>query len=183
MDHPSEFDLTNMPQREGGGEIRFTGMEFLDPHGHPKVIIRSGDSMKVRLYYKVHRPASNPEFYFRIRNEFGEKVATLSTSLSGHELPTLSPGTGYVDLDIDFLNVNPDRYYITVYVINSKDLVDNKVTCYDSIERCAVMDVDVSDYYGSGKGIDKFWGVMFLPCKWSFSGMNADNSDFRGIRT
>ena len=172
LDNSSTFDLTNMPHREGGGEIQFTGMEYLDPSGQPKGKIRSGDSMKVRLYYKVCKPATKPEFYFKIRNEFGEKVATMSTSLSGHELPTLNPGSGYVDLDIDFLNLNPDRYYITVYVINSADAVDDKVICYDSIERCAVMDVDTYDYYGSGKGIDKFWGVMFLPCKWSFDGLN-----------
>jgi lipopolysaccharide transport system ATP-binding protein len=174
LNHPSEFDLTNMPHREGGGEIRFTGMEFLDLQERPKVTVQSGDSVKVRLYYTVHKPAAKPEFYFRIRNEIGEKVATMSTSLSGHELPTLYPGQGYVDLDIDFLNINPDRYYITVYAINTTDREDGETICYDSIERCAVLDVSVSDYYGSGKGIDKYWGVMFLPCKWSFNGIKSD---------
>jgi ABC-type multidrug transport system ATPase subunit len=48
----SGFDLTHVPNRQGSGDIRFTGIEFLGLDGHPKKSICSGDGLKVRLYYQ-----------------------------------------------------------------------------------------------------------------------------------
>jgi lipopolysaccharide transport system ATP-binding protein len=169
LEQQSGFDLTNVPKREGSGDIRYTGIEFLDPDRHPIKSIRSGDRLKVRLYYQVNELISKPEFYFRIRNEFGEKIATLSSFLSGHEIPALYPGTGYIDVDIDFLNIMPNRYYVTVYILNKNGNVNSNVI--DSIEHAGTLDVDISNYYGSDRGIDKWWGIMFIPCRWNFEGM------------
>ncbi len=166
----SGFDLTHVPNRQGNGDIRFTGMEFLDLDGQPKKSICSGDRLKVRLYYQGNKPISKPEFYFRIRNEFGEKIATLSPFLSGNKIPTLYPGIGYIDVDIDFLNLMPDRYYITIYILQDDGNIENHIV--DSIEHAGTFDVEVSNYYQSNRGIDKWWGIMFLPCKWNLEGMN-----------
>ncbi len=65
IDHPSVFDLTNMPHREGGGELRYTSMEFLDQYGQPKTVIRSGDTLKVRFYYRVYKPVERNGILFR----------------------------------------------------------------------------------------------------------------------
>lgn len=175
----SGFDLTHVPNRQGSGDIRFTGMEFLDQDGHTKKSIRSGDSLKVRLYFQGNKTISKPEFYFRIRNEFGEKIATLSPFLSGNEIPTLYPGAGYLDVDIDFLNIMPDRYYITVYILHDNGIINNN--CVDSIEHAGTIDVEVSNYYQSDRGIDKWWGIMFLPCKWNFDGMKISGKSAQGI--
>jgi lipopolysaccharide transport system ATP-binding protein len=166
----SGFDLAHVPDRLGSGEIRYTGIEYLDLDGNPKKSIRSGDGVKIRLHFQGTRPVSNPQFYFRIRNEFGEKIATLSPYLSGQEIPMLYPGAGHVDLDIDFLNLMPDRYFITASILHDNGIVNNH--CVDSIEHAGTLDVEISDYYHSAKGIDKWWGVMFLPCRWNLAGMN-----------
>jgi lipopolysaccharide transport system ATP-binding protein len=168
----SGMDLTNFPHRTGTGDIQYTGIEFLNPDGEPKELISSGDSLRVRLHYRVYKPVSKPDFYVRIFTDLGGKVATLSSYLSGHEIPMLYPGTGYVDVDVDFLNLMPDRYYLTPY-INSRDTPDKKPLNHDSCDRCAEIEVKVYDYYRSGRGgIDKFWGVIFLPCKWNFEGLH-----------
>jgi hypothetical protein len=169
----SGLDLTDFPKRTGTGDIQYTGMEFLTPEGNPKESISSGDSLKVRLHYRVYKPVSKPDFYIRIFTDMGAKVATLSSYLSGHKIPMLYPGTGHVDVDIDFLNIMPDRYFLTPY-INSRDDSNKKPIGHDSLDRCATIDVEAFDYYRSGRGgIDKFWGVMFLPCKWNFEGLNV----------
>ena len=167
-DQQTGFDLTNVPKRQGSGEIRYTGIVFLDSQGNPKIPVFSGESLKVRLCYQVNEQIDKPEFYFIIRNEFGEKVATLSPFLSGHEISTLYPGAGYFEADINFLNIMPDRYYISV-LIDSINIKDDVV---DSVENAATLDVEVSNKYNCDKGINKWWGMVILPCKWNFSGMN-----------
>lgn len=166
----SGFDLTHVPDRQGSGEIQYTGIEFQTQDGKPKKHIFCGDSLKVRLHYKIHKPVSTPNFYLRFRNEFGEKVATLSTFFSGHEISILYPGTGYVDLYLDLLNIMPDRYYINVW-INSYNVENNEIL-YDDINYCATLDVEYLDIYRSGRGIDKTWGTVFMPCRWNFEGLN-----------
>ena len=166
----SKFDLTNVTHRQGNGKIRYTGIEFLDKNGDPKDVIRCGDSVKVRLHYQVFEPAPKPEFYFRFYTDSGVKVATFGTLLSGHEIPILYPGKGRIDVDIDFFNLMPDRYYISAWINSTNVLINDTEIQYDGLERCTAVDVEPSDYYQSGKGIDKWWGVMFIPCVWNFDG-------------
>ena len=176
-EHQTRFDLTQLRNRPGGGEIRFTRIEYLTLDGQPKKNIYSGDRLKVRLYYQVHKAIAKPEIYFRIRNEYGDKIATLSPFLSGHDIPMLHPGSGYIDLDIEFLNLMPDRYFITAYILNDNGIINNYIV--DDVEHAATLDVEVSNYYNSEKGIDKWWGVMFLPCEWKLEEMNLRESSGR----
>jgi lipopolysaccharide transport system ATP-binding protein len=181
LEHPTIFDLTPATNREGSGEIRFTRIEYLDLDGQAKSTIRSGDSMKVRLFFQVNKTFTKPEFYFRIRNEFGEKVTTLSPFLSGNEMTTLHPGNGYVDVDIKFLNLMPDRYYITIYILVESGKIDKNLV--DGIEHAATLDVEVSNYYNSDRGIDKWWGVLFLPCEWNLNGMSDCSTALDQLQT
>lgn len=171
----ASFDLTDVPHREGSGEIRYTGIEFLELDGQPKEHIHSGDSLKVRLHYQVHKPISKPEFYFRFYTDLGVRVATFGTSLSGHEIQTLYPGAGHIEVDIDSLNIMPDRYYLNLWINSTNVIITETDTTHDGLERCTALDVEGSDYYRSGKGIDKWWGVMFIPCKWNLEGMNISD--------
>jgi hypothetical protein len=175
------FDLTNVPDRRGSGDIRFTGIGYFSKDGHPKEYIHTGDSLKVRLYYKVNKPVSYPNFYFRILNGLGDKVATLGTFLSGHEIPTLYPGNGFIDVDIESLNIMPDRYYIDIYINSDHKIINDKSFLYDHLKYCATLDVEVSDLYNSGKVIDKWWGIIFLPCKWDFKGLNSSEESVTDI--
>ena len=169
IQHSTGNDLTNVYQREGSGEIRFTRIEYLDPDGQPKNLIRSGESLKVRLYFQVHQSVSNPSIYFRIYGDKGIRVATFGNLISGQPIPRLHPGTGYVDLDIDFLNFMPDRYYLNL------EIRDDKKKYIDHLVHFSFIDVEVSNYYKSGMGIDKNLGITFLPYKWDFGGI--DNND------
>jgi lipopolysaccharide transport system ATP-binding protein len=168
----AEYDLSLVQQRQGSGEIRYTRMEYLDRDGQPKKVIRSGDSLKMRLYFQVNKPVTSPDFRIRIYTVMGSQLTTLCTNLSGYETPILYPGNGHIDVDIEFLNVMPDRYYLTLSIFNENEVITSNALSYDKLERCAVLDVEGSNYYNTGKGIDKWWGVMFLPNKWNFEGFN-----------
>ena len=161
--HATGFDLTKAFEREGTGEIRFTKMEYLNADGTPKNLIRSGDSLKVRIHYQVYQPVSNPDFNFRIYTERGGKVASFGNLILGDNLSMLSLGVGYADIDIDNLNIMPDRYFINLWVYGGKEK-----EYIDHIVFCSTLDVEASNYYKTGRGIDKGWGITFLQYKWKF---------------
>ena len=167
----ARFDLNNIPNRSGSGEIRYTAIEFMTFNGQPKDHIYSGENLKVRLYYQVYQPISKPEFYFNIKTDVGSRVTAFGTSLSGHVLQTLYPGKGYIDVDIDALNILPDSYYINMWInTNKKYITDNDIN-HDGIEHAAVIDIEVPESHKYDPLYDKWWGVMFATCKWNFDGM------------
>jgi lipopolysaccharide transport system ATP-binding protein len=157
----SGMDLSHIESRHGNGDIRFTRIEFLDGGGNPLPIIRAGDSLTIRFHFLAHKPITNPSFGFRMFIEFGTLVNEFSTWAAGVDTSTVLPGPGFIDLDIDFLNLMPSRYHLSLWVTTQ-----NAVP-YDGLENCITMDVEVSDYYKSGKGIDRRYGIMFFPCRWN----------------
>lgn len=171
MTPKSKFDLSNIPNRSGSGEIRYTAIEFMTIDGHLKDHIYSGESLKVRLHYQVYQPISKPEFYFNIKTDVGSRVTAFGTSLSGHVIQTLYPGKGYIDVDVDTLNILPDNYYMNMWInTNKKYITDNDIN-HDGIEHAAVIDIEVPDSHKYDPLYDKWWGVMFTKCKWNFDGM------------
>ena len=169
MQNTMKYDFRNLFEREGSREIRYTGLEFLDTDGQLKTIVRSGDNLTVRLFYEVQEPVLNPKFYFTMYNDKGARIATFGSSISGHYINKLLPGNGYVDIKIDSLNLMPDRHYFSFWIVG-----DSERKYFEHIPWCARLDVEFSNYFNSGKGIDKELGYVFFPCKWSFSGATTD---------
>lgn len=162
-----KYDFRNLREREGSGAIRYTGLEFLNAGGNLKTLVRSGDSLRIRLFFEVFEPVSNPKFFFTFFNEKGARIATFASSFSGYHIPKLFPGQGHIDVDIDNMNIMPDRYYFSFWIFG-----DNEKKYIDRIPKCAWIDVEYSNYYNTGKGIDKQYGFIFLPYKWNNVEMN-----------
>lgn len=154
------LDSFSTQSRRGSGEVRYTKIEFLSSDGKPLKIIRSGDSLTVRLHFHSDKRIPNPHFGIEIYTDLGVLVTAASTWAAGLDTPFLSRGDGYVDLEIDWLNLMPDRYYISLWLESMGPI------SYDLLDRCATFDVEVSNFYQSGRGIHKRSGVIFLPCKW-----------------
>ncbi len=143
--------------------------KFLSLDGNPKTIVRSGDSMKFRLHYEAHKLVLNPRFQVSINTEKGARIATFGSDISGNYVDKLPPGKGYIDLDIDTLYVMPDRYFFNIWIFG-----DRKKSYYERMLWCAMMDVEFSNYYKTGKGIDKELGHVFMPCRWNMYGIAKD---------
>jgi lipopolysaccharide transport system ATP-binding protein len=154
-------DLRQIVSRSGTGEVQFTSMEFLDADRHPKPVICSGDKLVIRCHYRVRTPVQNPHFGFELHTELGTHVTDISTWSTGLDIPELTEGQGHADLEIDFLNLMPGRYYVSLWLESVGGLR------YDLLNRCAAMDVETSDYYNSGRGIEGQFGLVFFPCRWT----------------
>jgi len=165
-------DLRDFQGRGGIGGIRYSGIEFLGSDRQPLALIRSGDPLVVRLHYEADRRIPNLiVFGFRLFTDLGTLVTDLSTASTGTHIFDLPPGQGYLDVEIDFLNLMPATYSMSLWLHNSSNVI------YDVLEHCLNLDVHVSDFYGSGKGITSTNGIMFLPFRWHLDGMHDSGQE------
>jgi lipopolysaccharide transport system ATP-binding protein len=157
-------DLRHLKTRRGRGGIRFVGVEFLDSDGSPKKVICSGDPLTVRIHYHAERRVSSPYFGLKIYTELGTLISDVNTWSTGFEIPFISPGDGYIDLTIESLRFVPSRYHASLWSASVGPI------WYDVVDRCVVFDVEASDVYNSGRGIDSRVGIIYLPCTWRHNG-------------
>ncbi len=160
-------DLRELQGRRGSGEARFTGVEFFSSDREPVALIRAGESMHVRLHYQARQRVMHPHFGFEIHTDLGTLVADVNTWSAGIEIPCLEPGEGYVDLELQCLNLIPSRYYVSLWLESVGGVT------YDYLDRCTTFDVEVSDFHGSGKGMDGRFGIICLANRWSLEGLNG----------
>ena len=159
-----DSDLRSIDTRIGTGEVRYTRIEFLGPDRKPQDLFRCGDSFVVRLYYHAEKRIRNPHFGLELYTETGTLITSLNTWNVGFETPFLPPGEGCIELEVASLNLMPGRYLISLWL-------DGIRVHYDRLDYCAKLDVEASDYYGTGRGMDRrIWGIVIVPRTWKLSG-------------
>jgi lipopolysaccharide transport system ATP-binding protein len=160
--------LAGIENRAGNGKIQFTGAEFLSREGIPLKVIRSGDAIVVRLRYCAHQPIAFPCFGFRLYTEFETMVTEVATSHHGIYISSVDPGEGYVDLEIDSLNLMAAKYKLSLWLT---DMPGQLV--YDNIEHAVTFEVEGANLFQSGKAMDGRQGIVFFPQKWNLAGMSG----------
>jgi lipopolysaccharide transport system ATP-binding protein len=161
-------DLDDTRSRAGSGEIRYTGIEFLSLDGQPQPLTRSGDGLRVRFHYRAQKPIPYPSFGFRLNTEMGTLVTDTSTWHHCLDFPELPAGEGYLDLEIDILNLLPGRFYFSLWITGLSN------TVYDAVEHCACLEVELANVYRSGRSIDGRFGIVYFPQKWNLQGMHCE---------
>lgn len=151
--------LDSIESRSGNGDGRFTSIEFMNGDGEITNYIRSGDKLTVRLHYRAHRRLVDLVTGINILNEYGTLIAASNNWATGDDIAVVEVGDGYADFEIDCLYLLPGRYYLSLWLGKWSNL-------HDVLKNCIHFDVDPSDYYGSGRGIDSSFGVLFLPSRW-----------------
>ena len=155
------YDLSHIENRSGNGEIRYTRIEFLGSDRKPQKLIKSGDPLVARLHYHAKKRIHAPCFALEFFSEYGTKVTSFNTWSSGFEIPFLTSGDGYIELEVDHLNIFGARYYISLWSASAGNL------WYDRLDQCAVIDVAPSDIYHSGREMTRqHFGLAIFPCKW-----------------
>jgi lipopolysaccharide transport system ATP-binding protein len=158
-------DLRHIEPRLGNGQVRFTGIEFLSPDGAPQPVTRSGDGVVLRLRYHAFEAVAYPSFGFRLFTELGTMLTETSTWHNGIGIPELSPGDGYVDVELKTVNLLPGSYSLSLYVAVDPAHV------FDGLEHCARLEVEAGNVYRSGRVIDSRHGLLFFPQEWRLHGL------------
>ena len=152
-------NLANVESRTGNGDARFTHMAFLNEAGEPTNYIRSGDRLTLRFNYRANKVLREFVVDIHIYNEYGTLVTSSSNWATGDDIPLVEPGDGFADFEIDCLYLLPGRYYLSLWLGRWPDY-------QDTLKNCVVFDVESSDFYGSGRGIDSSFGLTFFPSRW-----------------
>jgi len=158
-------DLDEVQERRGDGKMRYRGVEFLSEEKTPQKVIRAGDRVTIRFHYSVNEPIAYPSLGFRLYTDMGTLVTESSTWHHGIAIPLLEPGQGYLDLEIDRLNLFPAKYTLSLW---ATDMVG--VAVHDNIEHAVTLEIDTADIYGSGRDLDSRCGIVFFPQRWNLSG-------------
>jgi lipopolysaccharide transport system ATP-binding protein len=166
----SSRDLSQVEGRRGSGEIRYTGLEFLSPDGDRKTVTRSGDSLVLRFHYLASAPVNYPSFGLRLTTELGTLLTDTSTWHHGVSMPEIPPGAGYLDLEIDMLNLMPARYVLSLWLTGPGGHL------FDCLEHSVSLDIEPANIYQSGKTLDSRFGVVFFPQRWNLHGLNVENA-------
>ncbi|TFH30677.1 MAG: ABC transporter ATP-binding protein [Myxococcales bacterium] len=159
-DDIDDRDLTHAVNRGGNGDVRFTAVRFLTPDDAPKGVVRSDDSLKIQLSYEVSKAVRGPHFGIAVHSNVGTLVTEMSTYAAGTDYDLIEPGKGTVEVSIDRLPLMPGRYFLSFWSKSLGRMI------YDELSHCCKLDVEVSDVYGSGRGIDKRSGLVFFPATW-----------------
>jgi len=155
------YDLSKVEGRGGNGTIRFTRVDFLNSEGEPASIFRCGEPLRARFYYESKERVKDPHFGLTIFSDLGTRICTVSTWNAGYYIPEVEPGAGTIDLVIDDLFLQPNRYYLSLWLQGTS-------VYYDVLEHCVALDVEESNINGNqGRGIHKRWGLVYMPSRWN----------------
>ncbi len=165
-------DLDNPENRRGNGKVRFRSVEFLSPEGTAQRVIRAGDPVVIRFHYAVSEPVPHPSLGFRMYTDMGTLVTESSTWHHGIHIPVLETGEGYLDLEIDCLNLMPAKYALSLWATD-----DSGAAVYDNVEYGVTLEVETANIYQSGKDLDSRCGVVFFPQRWNLSGTQRGAGD------
>ncbi len=120
----------------------------------------------MRFHYNAQEAVAFPSFGFRMFTEAGALVTETSTSHHGIYIPSVTPGNGYLDLEIDSLNLLAAKFVISLWVTDQAGGV-----IYDNVENAVTLEIDPMNPYGSNFVVDGRFGIVYFPQKWNLSGI------------
>jgi hypothetical protein len=97
-------------------------------------------------------------------------ISDLHTWSTSQAIPLAPKGTGSIELDVDYLNLMPGTYYLSVWASSLHEW-------HDQLDNVATLELEPSDYYGTGRGIEARFGLVFFPFRWTLLGSGPCKND------
>jgi len=110
------------------------------------------------MHFHAHKRLRDLVVGINVHSEYGTLLAASNNWATGDDIPLVEPGEAYADFEIDCLYLLPGRYYLSLWL--------GWKIYYDVLRNCISFDVEPSNYYGSGRGIESRFGLMFFPSRW-----------------
>jgi lipopolysaccharide transport system ATP-binding protein len=157
----SESMLADSESRQGNGEIRYTRVEYLNPDRTPRALIRCGDSLLIRFHYHANKTVHYPIFWFRLFTKMGTLITEAHNDTHGVDIPCVEPGDGYIEVEIESLNLLPAQYYLSLWITDVAGLKQ----VYDGDARTR-LEVEPANIYASGWTPTSRHGIAYFPQRW-----------------
>jgi lipopolysaccharide transport system ATP-binding protein len=162
------LDLSNISERKGTGLVRFLKMEFRDLDGNEQHVVHSGDPLRIRFHFECQRDIPNLHLGLRIFSNLGVLITDMHTWSTGQDIPLARKGANVAELDVGFLNLMPGTYYLGVWASSLHEW-------HDVLDNVATLELEPSDYYGTGRGVESRFGLAFFPFRWKSVSDGAPN--------
>jgi len=106
----------------------------------------------------------------RMYSVMGTLISDTSTWLHNVAIASIGPGEGYVDLEIDNLNLIPARYTLTFKVAGGAEerVWDEDVSLY--------LDVEPSADTGTVRPLNSRHGIVYFAQRWKVGGICEESS-------
>lgn len=153
-------ELTEVKSRLGNGEIRYTRLEYLAADGTPQQLTRCGEKLVIRFHYHAKKAIAYPSFGFRLFTEMGTLITETGNVIQGLDVPKVESGDGYIDVEIDSLNLLPARYSLSLWIT-----AQGGVPVYDGDVR-TTLEVEPANIYPTGRLPESHHGIAYFPQRW-----------------
>jgi lipopolysaccharide transport system ATP-binding protein len=142
----------NSGTRTGSGEVRISGLEYLDADGQVVPFLAPGEPATIRMHYAAATPVAEVVFGLGFTHESGVNVAGPN---SGYEHAfKLDAGAGLVDFRIDRLPLQPGVFRLTTAVVDRGHTYDYQDREYELRVR--------ADKSSAEPGMTKFFGTWSI---------------------
>jgi len=138
--------LNERTDRQGNGQIRFSGVTVLDGDGNPAASVRSGDPVQLHceLANTAGRDLRDITVAVGVESQLGTRVMFFSNELAGKPFEVLGAEGGAVRIRLERLPLIEGRYMLTLFCS-----ANGKMT--DWIRYAGEMLVEAGDFFGAGK--------------------------------
>lgn len=148
-------------------DFRFTSIE-MDSYGNLREGPRTGDPLRIKIYYSCQRQYQSPAIWLSFRTVRGIELLRLSTMpISGFQIDSMHPN-GLVILEIPSLPFVGGTYQIDI------GFVRERVEWIVRVERAVTFNVRPGDPYGSGLLMDDTRGLVVVPHVWRHEESGVD---------
>jgi ABC-2 type transport system ATP-binding protein/lipopolysaccharide transport system ATP-binding protein len=138
--------------RRGSGEVRVTGVQYLDDQGVERKFLSPGRPCSVRISYEASTDVPDVTFGLAFVHESGVQAAGPNSGY-GPDTFAVPAGRGTVDFALDSLPLQPGEYLISVAAVDKGHM-------YDYIDRAFVLKVRADDAVTEP-------GLIRMPGRWT----------------
>ncbi|SSC24652.1 ABC transporter with Wzt domain, partial [Klenkia terrae] len=134
---PPDDDIVGKTARRGSGEVRVTGVRYLDADGGERKFLSTGRACTVRIDYEATSDLSDVTFGLAFVHESGVQAAGPNSGYGPDAFP-VPAGRGSVDYSLDTLPLQPGEYLLSVAAVDKGHM-------YDYVDRAFVLKVRADD--------------------------------------
>jgi lipopolysaccharide transport system ATP-binding protein len=154
----NQAPLAVRQDRTGDGSARLISVQVTNANGEG--IIQVWSKLRITISYKSKAPLKAARFVIGIGDHNSDHGIFLLNSEYAGGLPGLLPAEGTVTCITDSINLTPGKCYINI-------ALQRRGITADYIERAGSFDVEVADFFGTGKLPGREWSSCLLKHCWS----------------
>jgi len=150
--------LADRSDRRGGDEIRLMSIEVTNQEENP--VIRCSDELCVKISYASPRELSKAVFLVRISDQFNRAIFFLNSEATGWS-PERLPAKGTITCRTGPINISPMACTLNLAVLEGGVI-------RDQVKQACTFDVQVDDFYGTGKSFSQRDAMCLVKHRWQF---------------